>query len=53
MRGLAVDPEVDKLFMADTENQMIVVTSLDGSGALILINTSASVHALAAERKQR
>ena len=54
MRGLAVDPEVDKLFMADTKQQRIAVTSLDGSGALINITTTpAGVYSLAAERKKR
>ena len=53
MYGLAVDPEVDKLFVAIKAKQTIAVTSLDGSDALILISTTASVYSLAAERKKR
>ena len=53
MYGLAVDPEVDKLFIAITYEKRIAVTSLDGSGALIVVSTPSKVYSLAAERKKR
>ena len=38
VRGLAVNPEEDKLYISDYDNRKIVVTRLNGSGDETLID---------------